>query len=95
MDGERAFGTGRSVEMAKSTVEVPTRPFGRTGIPVSILALGGWHLGLPRTERESTRLVHAAIDGGITFMDNAWDYGRRGQIGFSTAAGNYCRAPIV
>jgi len=41
---------------------------------VSILALGGWHLGLPKTERESTRLVHAAIDRGITFMDNAWDY---------------------
>ena len=60
--------------MAKSSAEVPTRPFGRTGIPVSILALGGWHLGLPKTERESTRLVHAAIDGGITFMDNAWDY---------------------
>jgi aryl-alcohol dehydrogenase-like predicted oxidoreductase len=58
----------------KVTRTVPTRPFGRTGIPVSILALGGWHLGLPRTERESTRLVHAAIDGGITFMDNAWDY---------------------
>jgi aryl-alcohol dehydrogenase-like predicted oxidoreductase len=60
--------------MARSTGEVPTRPFGRTGIPVSILALGGWHIGLPKTERESTRLVHAAIDGGITFMDNAWDY---------------------
>jgi predicted aldo/keto reductase-like oxidoreductase len=60
--------------MTKSLVAVPTRPFGRTSIPVSILALGGWHLGLPKTERESTRLVHAAIDGGITFMDNAWDY---------------------
>jgi predicted aldo/keto reductase-like oxidoreductase len=60
--------------MARPTVAVPTRPFGRTGIRVSILALGGWHLGLPKTERESTRLVHAAIDGGITFMDNAWDY---------------------
>ncbi len=61
--------------MARSTTaEVPTRPFGRTGIPVSILALGGWHIGVPKTEREATRLVHAAIDGGITFMDNAWDY---------------------
>ena len=60
--------------MPVSSAQVPTRPFGRTGIPVSILALGGWHLGLPKTERESTRLVHAAIDGGITFMDNAWDY---------------------
>ena len=60
--------------MARSAAEVPRRPFGRAGIPVSILALGGWHIGLPATERESTRLVHAAIDGGITFMDNAWDY---------------------
>lgn len=53
---------------------LPTRPFGRTGIPVSILALGGWHVGLPKTDRAATRLVHAAIDAGITFMDNAWDY---------------------
>jgi predicted aldo/keto reductase-like oxidoreductase len=60
--------------MAASSDQVPTRPFGRTGIPVSLLALGGWHIGVPKTERESTRLVHAAIDAGITFMDNAWDY---------------------
>ena len=53
---------------------IPTRPFGRTGIPVSILALGGWHLGLPRTDAAATRLAHAAIDAGITFLDNAWDY---------------------
>src|SRR5256885_7523231 len=54
--------------------DVPTRPLGRTGARVSILGLGGWHLGLPRTDREAVRLVHAAIAGGITFMDNAWDY---------------------
>jgi aryl-alcohol dehydrogenase-like predicted oxidoreductase len=60
--------------MSASSDDVPTRPFGRSGIPVSVLALGGWHIGVPKTERESTRLVHAAIDGGITFMDNAWDY---------------------
>jgi uncharacterized protein len=60
--------------MTRSADAVPTRPFGRTGIPVSILALGGWHIGLPKTQKEATRLVHAAIDGGITFMDNAWDY---------------------
>ncbi len=53
---------------------IPTRPFGRTGIPVSILALGGWHLGLPKTDAAATRLAHAAIDAGITFLDNAWDY---------------------
>jgi len=60
--------------MSNPAFEVPTRPFGRTGIQVSILALGGWHVGLPKTERDATRLVHAAVDGGITFMDNAWDY---------------------
>jgi uncharacterized protein len=56
------------------SLEIPTRPFGRTGINVSILALGGWHLGVPKTDAAAVRLAHAAIDGGITFLDNAWDY---------------------
>ncbi len=61
--------------MAKArSLDIPTRPFGRTGIPVSILALGGWHLGLPKTDAAAVRLVHAAIDAGVTFLDNAWDY---------------------
>jgi predicted aldo/keto reductase-like oxidoreductase len=55
-------------------MSIPTRPFGKTGIPVSILALGGWHLGVPKTDAASVRLAHAAIDAGITFLDNAWDY---------------------
>jgi len=38
------------------------------------MALGGFHLGQVKTEREATRIVHEAIDGGITFMDNAWEY---------------------
>jgi len=53
---------------------VATRPFGSTGLQVSILALGGWHVGAQKTERLSTRLVRSAIDAGVTFMDNAWDY---------------------
>ena len=53
---------------------IPTRPFGSTGIPVSILALGGWHIGAPDTDAAAVRLVHRAIDAGITFLDNAWDY---------------------
>ena len=57
--------------MASTDAAIPTRPFGRTGLNVSLLALGGWHLGLPKTDQDATRLVHAAIDGGITFMDNA------------------------
>jgi aryl-alcohol dehydrogenase-like predicted oxidoreductase len=36
--------------------------------------LGGFHLGLPKTDAEAVRLLHAAVDAGITFLDNAWDY---------------------
>lgn len=54
--------------------EVPRRRFGRHDEYVSALALGGFHLGSVSTEREAIRIVHAAIEGGITFMDNAWDY---------------------
>jgi predicted aldo/keto reductase-like oxidoreductase len=53
---------------------IPTRPFGRHNFPVSLLALGGWHLGVPKTDTAAVKLAHAAIDAGITFMDNAWDY---------------------
>jgi predicted aldo/keto reductase-like oxidoreductase len=60
--------------MAKQPLEIPTRPFGRHQDRVSILGLGGFHVGLPSTDAEAVRLVHAAIDAGITFMDNAWDY---------------------
>jgi aryl-alcohol dehydrogenase-like predicted oxidoreductase len=57
-----------------STGEIPRRPLGRTGVEVSALALGGYHLGLVKSAREALRIVHEAIDGGITFMDNAWEY---------------------
>lgn len=54
---------------------IPQRPFGRhTDVSVSALGLGGYHLGGVRSVREATRLVHAAIDAGVTFMDNAWEY---------------------
>lgn len=53
---------------------IPRRPLGKTGVEVSILGLGGHHQARPKEESESIRLVHAAVDAGITFMDNAWDY---------------------
>lgn len=53
---------------------VPTRALGKTGIQVSILGLGGHHQARPKEESDSIKLVHAAVDNGITFMDNAWDY---------------------
>jgi aryl-alcohol dehydrogenase-like predicted oxidoreductase len=57
-----------------STGDIPRRPFGRHAEQVSVLGLGGHHLGQIGTEREAIRIVHAAIDGGITFLDNAWEY---------------------
>jgi aryl-alcohol dehydrogenase-like predicted oxidoreductase len=48
---------------------------GRTGEQVSAIGLGGWHLGLPQVDEAlSIRIVRRAIDDGITFMDNSWDY---------------------
>jgi aryl-alcohol dehydrogenase-like predicted oxidoreductase len=57
-----------------TTKPVPIRPLGATGEDVSALGLGGYHLGTISNEREAVRLVHAAIDAGVTFMDNAWEY---------------------
>lgn len=57
-----------------SPTGIPTRPLGKTGVRVSMLGLGGHHQARPKEESESFRIVHTAIDNGITFMDNAWDY---------------------
>ena len=51
------------------------RTLGRTGERVSAIGLGGYHIGHPELEeQESIRLIRQAIDRGITFMDNCWDY---------------------
>lgn len=53
---------------------MPTRTLGRTGVKVSLLGLGGFHMAVPKDEQESIRLVRFAIDHGVTFLDNCWDY---------------------
>jgi predicted aldo/keto reductase-like oxidoreductase len=53
---------------------LPTRPLGKTGQKVSITCLGGWHIGAVKDEKEAIKIMHAAIDEGINFFDNAWDY---------------------
>src|SRR5215468_4270893 len=50
------------------------RKLGRTGERVSAIGMGGYHIGVPKDEQESMRLIRSAIDRGITFMDNCWDY---------------------
>jgi uncharacterized protein len=53
---------------------VPVRPLGRTGQKVSMLALGGWHIGAVKEKAEATAIIQRAVDEGLTFIDNAWDY---------------------
>ncbi len=53
---------------------IPRRPLGSTGHEVSIIALGGWHVGDVADKTEAIRIMHLAIDEGINFFDNCWDY---------------------
>lgn len=77
--------------MANTGRAIPRRKLGRTGVTVSALGLGGYHLGTIKSERTAIRLVHEAIDGGITFMDNAWEYhdGRSERLMGKALAGGW------
>ena len=57
-----------------ATIDIPHRTLGTTGVLVSALGLGGYHIGAIGSEREAIRVIHAAIDAGVTFLDNAWEY---------------------
>lgn len=59
---------------SSSATGMPTRVLGRTGERVSILCLGGWHLGSIKDDAAAVRLVQTSIDEGMTFLDNCWDY---------------------
>ena len=55
--------------------EIPYRTLGSTGVRVSVVGLGGWHLGFPSlTDDESVRIIRTAVDAGVNFLDNSWDY---------------------
>ncbi|KQP42955.1 aldo/keto reductase [Methylobacterium sp. Leaf104] len=73
--------------------EMLYRPFGRHDEKISAIGMGGFHLGKNAvSDDEATRLIHAGIDRGITFMDNCWDYnGGRSELrmGAALAQGGY------
>ena len=69
-----AVALGAGDADAQAGKGLPTRPLGKTGVQVSSLCLGGWHIGSVKDEKEAIQIMHAAIDGGMTFFDNAWDY---------------------
>ncbi len=64
----------QAIAQTDSPNGLPTRRLGRTNEQVSILALGGWHIGSVEPKDEAVRIMHAAIDEGLTFFDSAWDY---------------------
>jgi len=57
-----------------SDAPIPVRTMGRSGEKISIVGLGGYHLGKQADEQESIRIIRAGMDAGINFLDNCWDY---------------------
>ena len=65
---------GKKLARAANTSTVPTRVLGHTGEKISMVGLGGYHIGMQSDEQESIRIIRTALDSGITFLDNCWDY---------------------
>lgn len=65
------FGAPEPVERRGG---IPYRAFGKTGERVSILGIGGYHVGVPPSQEEATAIVRRGIDEGLNFCDNAWEY---------------------
>jgi aryl-alcohol dehydrogenase-like predicted oxidoreductase len=61
-------------QIGEASGAIPRRPLGKTGVEVSVLCFGGYHLGTLQSESQATRLLDEAIDAGVNFMDNAWEY---------------------
>jgi aryl-alcohol dehydrogenase-like predicted oxidoreductase len=59
---------------SNANFQVPKRPMGKTGLQVSIIGLGGYHLGTVAGQQEVNNMVAKALDHGINFFDNAWEY---------------------
>ncbi|MCI1279012.1 MAG: aldo/keto reductase [Nitrospira sp.] len=75
-------GTGRLAELLaadappsrSSAGDIPRRALGKTGVQVSALCFGGAHWGRIQDDADAIRLLHTAIDAGVNFLDNAWEY---------------------
>jgi aryl-alcohol dehydrogenase-like predicted oxidoreductase len=65
---------GQGQQNTGSPDQVPQRPLGKTGVQISALGVGGYHLGSTKDQQEANELVARALDAGINFFDNCWDY---------------------
>jgi len=74
-DGATPLPPAEQVPPAEqSSAQMPKRQLGKTGVSVSAIGLGGSHIGQVKDEAEAKRIMHAAIERGVTFFDNCWDY---------------------
>jgi len=71
---QQSLPPSASGQPANSGELVPHRPLGKTGITVSAIALGGYHLGSTKSQQDANEIVAKAMDAGVIFFDNAWDY---------------------
>ncbi len=72
---ERARGAAAPTPTpATTTGQVPRKALGKTGLQVSALGVGGFHLGTAKDQAEATEIVSRALDAGVNFFDNAWEY---------------------
>jgi predicted aldo/keto reductase-like oxidoreductase len=84
------------VLMAETKEGMPQRALGRTGEKISAIGLGGYHIGKQADEAESITIIRRAIDSGITFMDNCWDYnGGASEIRMGKALRDGYRQKVV
>lgn len=77
LSGPRRLAQAFAADLAapgSSPGEVPRRALGKTGVQVSALCFGGAHWGRIQDDAEAIRLLHTAIDAGVNFLDNAWEY---------------------
>ncbi len=72
--GAQAQAHGSNPVARPTSPDMKYRELGKTGEKVSAIGLGGYHVGKQQDPAESVRLIRSAIDRGITFMDNCWDY---------------------
>jgi predicted aldo/keto reductase-like oxidoreductase len=69
-----AGAAGPELWVAGDESGIPYRKLGRTGERVSLIGVGGYHIGMQSDEQDSIKIIRAALDGGINFLDNCWDY---------------------
>jgi predicted aldo/keto reductase-like oxidoreductase len=81
----KSLATTLAISVSKSTAwaaqntpqnkgEIPRRTLGRTGEKVSMVGIGGYHIGMQSDEKQSIQIIRTALDQGINFLDNCWDY---------------------